>query len=386
MKKAYELSVLCDCEIALIIFNSSSKLFQYASTDMDKVLLKYTEYNEPHESRTNADIIEALQRKEHKSGGVGGQAGSPDSEDESPGPSSPSGLSQSAYPNSDPQKLQHMSPNTTTPSYANTSLQNQIPPSLLNQQFVQQFLSPPGGQSAYSMPSVRNQLMQHSPQTPSLSRSPHPQQPSTSLQGVDFGSQQNGFSAGYSGLMQSEENGPQSSQRPVPRSPRDLQRKEGSAFTQGAGGSGVSAGGGMESFQLNQSELSALTVGFGGASLSGPWISPNQLQFLGLGSGGGESGGLALSGGDVQSNKRQLSVALSRTGGVKAEPTSPQGNAEQNLHARFGSPQSVHSSPSGAEEKDYVASSEYQQPIKRSRPNGDPVQIAASDQWSASNR
>lgn len=58
MKKAYELSVLCDCEIALIIFNSSNKLFQYASTDMDKVLLKYTEYNEPHESRTNSDIIE----------------------------------------------------------------------------------------------------------------------------------------------------------------------------------------------------------------------------------------------------------------------------------------------------------------------------------------
>uniref|UniRef100_A0A8C6UNN5 MADS-box domain-containing protein n=1 Tax=Neogobius melanostomus TaxID=47308 RepID=A0A8C6UNN5_9GOBI len=44
MKKAYELSVLCDCEIALIIFNSSNKLFQYASTDMDKVLLKYTDY------------------------------------------------------------------------------------------------------------------------------------------------------------------------------------------------------------------------------------------------------------------------------------------------------------------------------------------------------
>ncbi|XP_039629217.1 myocyte enhancer factor 2aa isoform X9 [Polypterus senegalus] len=63
MKKAYELSVLCDCEIALIIFNSSNKLFQYASTDMDKVLLKYTEYNEPHESRTNSDIVEKLRNK-----------------------------------------------------------------------------------------------------------------------------------------------------------------------------------------------------------------------------------------------------------------------------------------------------------------------------------
>ncbi|XP_046450567.1 myocyte-specific enhancer factor 2-like isoform X1 [Daphnia pulex] len=74
MKKAYELSVLCDCEIALIIFSSSNKLFQYASTDMDKVLLKYTEYNEPHESRTNNDIVEALNKKEHKNGGC-----SPDS-------------------------------------------------------------------------------------------------------------------------------------------------------------------------------------------------------------------------------------------------------------------------------------------------------------------
>ncbi|KAM6435289.1 myocyte-specific enhancer factor 2D isoform 6-T7 [Liasis olivaceus] len=74
MKKAYELSVLCDCEIALIIFNHSNKLFQYASTDMDKVLLKYTEYNEPHESRTNADIIEALNKK-HR------ECESPDGED-----------------------------------------------------------------------------------------------------------------------------------------------------------------------------------------------------------------------------------------------------------------------------------------------------------------
>jgi len=75
MKKAYELSILCDCEIALIIFNSGNKLFQYASTDMDKILLKYTEYNEPHESRTNADIHETISRKENK------QCGSPEDGD-----------------------------------------------------------------------------------------------------------------------------------------------------------------------------------------------------------------------------------------------------------------------------------------------------------------
>jgi len=73
MKKAYELSVLCDCEISVIIFNSHNKLFQYASTDMDKVLLKYTEYDQPHESQTNKDIMDAITRK-----GLGGLCG-PDS-------------------------------------------------------------------------------------------------------------------------------------------------------------------------------------------------------------------------------------------------------------------------------------------------------------------
>ena len=80
MKKAYELSVLCDCEVllsfysllffkefsfvwyavkvALILFNSHHKLFQYASSDMDRILLKYTEYSEPHESKTNRDIVD----------------------------------------------------------------------------------------------------------------------------------------------------------------------------------------------------------------------------------------------------------------------------------------------------------------------------------------
>ncbi|CAO3659733.1 unnamed protein product [Rhizopus stolonifer] len=57
MKKAYELSVLCNCEIALVIFNNqNNKLVQYASTDMDKVLMRYTEYGEPFESKDNEDF------------------------------------------------------------------------------------------------------------------------------------------------------------------------------------------------------------------------------------------------------------------------------------------------------------------------------------------
>ncbi|KAG1081326.1 hypothetical protein G6F42_022990 [Rhizopus arrhizus] len=64
MKKAYELSVLCDCEIALIIFNNNGKLVQYASTDIDKILMKYTEYNEPHESKSNQDFINSSDQDE----------------------------------------------------------------------------------------------------------------------------------------------------------------------------------------------------------------------------------------------------------------------------------------------------------------------------------
>ncbi|RUS90494.1 hypothetical protein EGW08_001762 [Elysia chlorotica] len=72
MKKAYELSVLCDCEIALIIFTSNNKLYQYASSDMDKVLLKYTEYNDSVVSQTNKDIVDMLNKKDSKGNDLGG--------------------------------------------------------------------------------------------------------------------------------------------------------------------------------------------------------------------------------------------------------------------------------------------------------------------------
>nr|AHA42267.1 AGL6 [Dendrobium hybrid cultivar] len=41
MKKAYELSVLCDAEIALIIFSSRGKLFEFGSPDITKTLERY---------------------------------------------------------------------------------------------------------------------------------------------------------------------------------------------------------------------------------------------------------------------------------------------------------------------------------------------------------
>ena len=58
MKKAMELSVLCDCQIALVIFNSNNKLFQYSSGDIDGVLRRFKDdATGPHERRTNKDLF-----------------------------------------------------------------------------------------------------------------------------------------------------------------------------------------------------------------------------------------------------------------------------------------------------------------------------------------
>lgn len=58
MKKAMELSVLCDCQIALVIFNSNNKLFQYSSGDINTVLKRFKDDPIiPHEKRTNKDLF-----------------------------------------------------------------------------------------------------------------------------------------------------------------------------------------------------------------------------------------------------------------------------------------------------------------------------------------
>ena len=55
VKKAIELSILCDCEIALVIFNSQGKLTQYASGNIDQTLSKFID-EKPMESYTNDSV------------------------------------------------------------------------------------------------------------------------------------------------------------------------------------------------------------------------------------------------------------------------------------------------------------------------------------------
>ncbi|XP_023219368.1 myocyte-specific enhancer factor 2C-like [Centruroides sculpturatus] len=158
MKKAYELSVLCDCEIALIIFNGTNKLFQYASTDMDKVLLKYTEYNEPHESRTNNDIVEALSKKEHKNSTNGCDSPEPD---------------QDQYMTNRPDnKYNKISEEfDIIMQRSNTHMNGRSQPPTLGQSMV----SLPVSSSTYHHHIQDTNMMQHSPQMPPhASVSPRP--------------------------------------------------------------------------------------------------------------------------------------------------------------------------------------------------------------------
>eukprot|EP01104_Vermistella_antarctica_P007783 TRINITY_DN1913_c0_g1_i1.p1 TRINITY_DN1913_c0_g1~~TRINITY_DN1913_c0_g1_i1.p1 ORF type:complete len:633 (-),score=161.73 TRINITY_DN1913_c0_g1_i1:161-2059(-) len=54
-KKAMELSILCQCDVTVIAFSCNNKLFQYSSSDVDKVLTRYAEFGDDHSSVTNDD-------------------------------------------------------------------------------------------------------------------------------------------------------------------------------------------------------------------------------------------------------------------------------------------------------------------------------------------
>ena len=55
MKKAMELSILCDCRIALIIL-SEQRLYTYSSTPMDGIMTDFQRYNGPYEALSNKDV------------------------------------------------------------------------------------------------------------------------------------------------------------------------------------------------------------------------------------------------------------------------------------------------------------------------------------------
>ncbi|KAI4347478.1 hypothetical protein L6164_008290 [Bauhinia variegata] len=64
LKKAYELSVLCDAEVGLIIFSSRGKLFQFSSTDINRIIERYRQCCFlPQESNIVEDEPQRLQQE-----------------------------------------------------------------------------------------------------------------------------------------------------------------------------------------------------------------------------------------------------------------------------------------------------------------------------------
>lgn len=57
LKKAHELSVLCDAEVALIIFSSTGKLFEFASSSMKAVLERHFMYTS---HKQNGKLVEPI--------------------------------------------------------------------------------------------------------------------------------------------------------------------------------------------------------------------------------------------------------------------------------------------------------------------------------------
>ncbi|KAI3852767.1 hypothetical protein MKW92_026381 [Papaver armeniacum] len=82
LKKAHELSVLCDAEIALIVFSPTGKLYEFSSssTSMQKTIKRYRKYNKEvqensqqlkYEAANLAKEIENLEASKRKLMGEG---------------------------------------------------------------------------------------------------------------------------------------------------------------------------------------------------------------------------------------------------------------------------------------------------------------------------
>ncbi|KAF7848078.1 hypothetical protein BT93_L2313 [Corymbia citriodora subsp. variegata] len=64
LKKAREISILCDAEVGIIIFSCTGKLYDFASSSMQSVLQRYTELREEgHQLLNPASKIKLCQRE-----------------------------------------------------------------------------------------------------------------------------------------------------------------------------------------------------------------------------------------------------------------------------------------------------------------------------------
>ncbi|KAF7106738.1 hypothetical protein CFC21_107453 [Triticum aestivum] len=65
MKKARELAILCDADLALIVFSSTGRLYDFASSSgMEAILERYQEAKEEHYGVLNPTSEQSVQNRE----------------------------------------------------------------------------------------------------------------------------------------------------------------------------------------------------------------------------------------------------------------------------------------------------------------------------------
>ncbi|XP_059456278.1 MADS-box protein SOC1 [Corylus avellana] len=65
LKKAFELSVLCDAEVALIIFSPRGKLYEFASSSMQETIDRYRRHTKDTQSN-NKSVEQNMQHLKHE--------------------------------------------------------------------------------------------------------------------------------------------------------------------------------------------------------------------------------------------------------------------------------------------------------------------------------
>nr|AYK27568.1 short vegetative phase [Morus alba var. alba] len=61
-KKAQELSTLCDAELALVVFSSTGKLYEYSSSSMQQILERHSFHSENPERLISQPSLDELER------------------------------------------------------------------------------------------------------------------------------------------------------------------------------------------------------------------------------------------------------------------------------------------------------------------------------------
>ncbi|CAH2043895.1 unnamed protein product [Thlaspi arvense] len=67
LKKAYELSVLCDAQVSLIIFSQRGRLYEFSNSDMQKMIERYRKYTKDNETNNHDSEIYIQQLKQEAS-------------------------------------------------------------------------------------------------------------------------------------------------------------------------------------------------------------------------------------------------------------------------------------------------------------------------------